>query len=198
MAPTPSGLAHSDAQAQTHTESSATSLSRVCHRPQQPSAPTCICELLRRYDVATPTDQSARSVASPRPIKTRTGARCSDPGHVSMRSEQANDANVAAFLSAEGKSRSHSSNTGFGRRKNTNNRDGQAKTCHEYESDDDLVARFPRTIKVGRNLTVRLTSGPPGTLVSQGSGSHPVGTSQVPHGGTTIRLVLPECPMEAR
>ena len=129
--------------------------SRLCYRPQQPSAPTSICELLKRYDVAIPTDQSARSAASPRPIKTRAGARCSDPGHVSMRSEQANSVDVAAFLSAEEKSRCHSSSEGFGRRKNTNNGDGQAKTCQEYESDDYFVARFPRTIKVGRDLTVR-------------------------------------------
>ena len=129
--------------------------SQVCYRPQQPSAPTSICELLKRYDVATPTDQSARSVASPRPIKTRAGAICSDPGHVSMRSEQANGVDVAAFLSAEEKTRCHSSSEGFSRRKNTNSRDGQANICHEYESDDHFVARFPRTIKVGRDLTVR-------------------------------------------
>ena len=81
---------------------------RICCRPQQPSSPTSICELLKRYDVATPTDQPARSVASPRPIKTGAGARCSDPGHVSMRPEQANGVNVASFLSVEEKSRSHS------------------------------------------------------------------------------------------
>ena len=135
MAPTLSGLAHTDAQAQAHLLSrvplpltmernqSPSLRSRTWYRSQQPSAPTIICELLMRYDVAIPTDLSARSTASPRPIKARAGARCSDPGHVSMRSEQANGVDVAAFLSAEEKSRSHSSSDGFGRRKNTNSRD---------------------------------------------------------------------------
>jgi len=87
VAPTPSGLVHADVQAQSHSESSATSFD---------------------YDVATPIDQLARSVASSRPIKTWAGARRSDPGHVATRPERANGADVSALPSAEEKSKSHS------------------------------------------------------------------------------------------
>ena len=87
MAPTSSGLVHADVQAQSHSESSSTSFD---------------------YDVATPIDQPARSVASSRPIKTWAGARRLDPGHVATRPERANGADISALSSAEERSRNHS------------------------------------------------------------------------------------------